>query len=963
MKRDVKVYLLRKRARPRSHQLQLAAGLVGGTVGLFFLAVALAVSAALGSVVAVYAYFARDLPDPSAIETAQEHFQTVKIYDRTGKHLLYEVADPRGDRTYVTLDQISPYLWQATVAIEDKNFFENPGVDLEGIARAFVANLQGEGIQGASTLTMQLVKRTLIDPEERYKRSYARKIKEAILALEISRRYPGREGKNRILEWYLNDCSYGNLATGIEAAAQVYFGKHARDLTLAEAAMLAHIPQYPAMNPIDNYDLAKKRQELVLDAMVRQGYITPEQAYAAKQEELQIHPPTERFEIKAPHFSIFVRNLLEQEYGEAMYRKGLRVYTTLDLDVQQMAQEIAAQKIAEYGPEHDASNAAVVVMRPQTGEILAMVGSVDYYNEEIDGQVNMALAPRQPGSSFKPFTYLTAFEQGYTAATMLMDIPTTFPDPPNEPYSPMNIDLKYHGAVRLRSALACSYNIPAVKLLDMVGVQNVVQTAKRLGITTLNNDYYGLSLTLGGGEVRLLDMVFAYSTFANGGIMAGQPVPEWRMRPGLRQLEPAAILLIEDSEGNILKRYDQPSTVRVAQPQQVYILTSILSDPEARRPAFGASGLNLVLKDRPVAVKTGSTNEFWDAWTIGFTPQYTVGVWVGNTDHHKMRHMPGSVGAGPIWHDIMERLHEGLPVVTFQRPPGIVEETICALSGQLATENCPHTRREIFVEGTQPTTYCSMHQVFRINRETGRLATVYTPPELVEERVYEVYPPEAADWVRENNIPQPPTEYDPLPEQAAGSAEAAILSPKPYQYVRGVIEIIGNAHTANFQFYRLKFGEGLNPSAWMTIGSDHGNQVDHGLLEYWDTTGLSGLYTIQLSVVDNNQVERLANVQVTVDNEPPQVALTHPWPGSKHSRSDPEGPWITLQVDALDNIRMERVEFFVDGEQIAVSTVIPYAYKIMLKDIAIGQHEMYAIGYDAAGNSAETEHVQVIVTE
>lgn len=966
MNRDLKVFLLRKRRRPNGSRWGIfagaAAGMAASTIGSIVLVFALLSAAAIGSAVAVYAYFAKDLPDAGEIEKVQEEFKTVKIYDRTGQHLLYEVADPSGDRTYVPIDQIPLLLRQATIAMEDRYFYSHPGIDIGGIARAFLLNLRGEQVQGGSTLTVQLVKNVLIPPEERYQISYARKIKEAILAIEISRRYPGREGKDRILEWYLNTAFFGNHAYGVEAAAQVYFGKHVQELDLAEIAMIEQIVQYPAMNPINNYDLAKRRQEIVLDVMALQGYITPEEAYAAKQEELVIRSATERYELQAPHFAIYVRDLLEEQYGDSMYRMGLSVYTTLDWDIQTMAQEAAAARIAEVGPDHDATNAAVVVMRPSTGEILAMVGSVDYYNEEIDGEVNMALAPRQPGSSFKPYTYLAAFEQGYTAATMVMDIPTTFANPPNEPYAPVNIDGNYHGAIRLRRALACSYNIPAVKLVDMIGVRSAVSMARRLGITTLNEDYYGLSVTLGAAEVRLLDAAFAYSTFANGGVMAGEPIPSWTTNRSTAPLQPVAILLIRDSQGNILKQYDHPETVQVVDPRPVYILTSILSDASARAPAFGASGANLVLDDRPVAAKTGSTNENTDAWVMGYTPQYTVGVWIGNADRHKMRNLLGSTGAGPIFHDIMEQLHEGLPVAQFTRPDGIVEARICNLSGLLATDDCPDAVTEVFVAGTEPTTYCTMHQVFRINRETGKLATVYTPPELVDERVYEIYPAEAADWVREQGIEQPPTEYDPLPEDASGSSEAAIFSPTAYQYVKGIVDIVGNAHCDNFAVYRLKYGQGLNPSAWMTIGGDNGNQVDHGLLAQWDTTGLSGLYTIQLSVVDNNQVERTANLQVTVDNEAPTAILNHPVEGGSHSRSDPEAPWITIQVDAVDNVRMDRVEFFVDGAAVGFSTVSPYSHKVLLTDIAGGGHEIWAVGYDAAGNATETAHVHVTVT-
>ncbi len=967
MNRDLKAHLIRKRRRPRGGSRAglfagMAAGIATGSIAIFFTAIALSIALVIGSAVAVYAYYARDLPDPGAIEQVQEQFKTVRIYDRTGQHLLYEVADPRGDRTYMTLDQIPLFIRQATVAMEDKNFYTNPGIDILGIGRAFLSNLRGESVQGGSTLTVQLVKQVLIDPEERFELSYARKIKEAILALEISRRYPGREGKDRILEWYLNSNYYGNHAYGIEAAARVYFGKPVQELTLAESAMLLPIPQYPAMNPIDNPAIAKTRQELVLDTMVRQGYLDAEEAYAAKQDELIIRQSTERYEMQAPHFAIYVRDLLEREYGEAMYRRGLRVYTTLDMEIQKLVETATATRIAEYGVANDASNSAAVVIRPQTGEILAMVGSVNYYDEEIDGQVNMATAPRQPGSSFKPYVYLTAFEQGYTPGTVLMDIPTTFPDPPNEPYSPMNIDLNYHGALTLRSALACSYNIPAVKLMDMVGITNVVQMARRLGITTLTDDYYGLSTALGSREVKLLDHVYAYSVLANNGVMAGQPVNAWEQRPGFRQLDPVAILLVEDSQGNILKQYTQPDVRQVVDHRYVYLLQSVMSDPAARAPAFGASGANLILPDRQVATKTGSTNENTDAWTMGFTPQYAVGVWIGNANRTKMNRLLGSTGAGPIYHDIMVGLHEGLPVLNFEPPAGLVSERVCTLSGQLATDHCTHTINELFVEGTQPTTYCTSHQVYRINKETGRLATVYTPAELVEERVYEIYPPEAADWVRTAGIPQPPTEYDPLPGDGSAAQEAAIVSPAPYQYVKGVVELVGNARVPDQAVFRLRYGEGLNPSAWMSIGSEHGHQVDNGVLEYWDTSGLSGLYTLQLSVVDHGGGERLANVQVTVDNQPPQITLNHPYPGSSHSRDDVEGAWFTIQVDAVDNLRMDRVEYFLGGESIGITTVTPYAYKVMLRDVAIGTHEVWAVAYDAAGNSAESAHVEVNVT-
>jgi 1A family penicillin-binding protein len=907
--------------RQKKNNSGLLLRLLIGAVTIVLFAVTLLGLLGIGTVAGVYAYYAKDLPDPGRIETEQEEFETTKIYDRTGQVLLYEIFDPRlGDRTLVPIDQIPLYLRQATVAIEDKSFYENPGFDIRGFARAFYYyTLRGGRVQGGSTITMQLIKNVLIPVEERYKVLYSRKIKEFILALEVSRRY----SKDQILEWYLNSNFYGNLAYGVDAAAKVYFDKPVQELDLAECAMLAAVPQYPGLNPIDAPEEARQRQHLVLDAMMRQGYITAEEAVAAKYQKLDIKAREERYDIIAPHFSIYVRKRLEEMFGpELVYRGGLRVYTTLDLEMQNQAQEIARKWIAELqAQKQNVSNAAVVVINPRTGEILVMMGSLDYWDEKIDGQVNVALANRQPGSAFKPFTYVTAFSQGYTAATMIMDVRTAFPDPPYPPYVPENYDRKYHGPKRIRQTLACSYNMPAVKVLDMVGVKNVLNTAHRMGITTLNEEYYGLSLTLGGGEVKLLDMTYAFSVFANGGTMAGLPVQEQRL--GYRELDPVAILRVEDRDGNVIWQYTAPETREVLSPQLAYLINDIMSDNNARAPMFGyESPLKL---SRPAAVKTGTTNDFRDAWTVGYTPQIVTGVWAGNSNNEPMERVAGSRGAAPIWHDFMEKVLEGMPVENFVRPPGLEEVEVCSVSGMLPTEHCPHKVKEIFIEGTAPTTYCNVHQVFRVNRETGKLATVYTPPELVDEVVYEIYPPEAADWVREQGIPQPPTQYDTAYGPSPASGDVAITSPTPYAYLRGTIPIIGNAKAHNFQLYRLEYGQGLNPSAWIQIGGDHYNQVANGPLEYWDVSGLDGLYTLHLSVVDGGGNYRWATTQVTVDNTPPAVKLIYPYNGHTYVMENDE--YVNIQADAVDNFSMDRVEFYLDDHLLSFSTVPPYNTK------------------------------------
>lgn len=905
--------------------------------------VALVILAGIGTAVGVYAYYTKDLPDPNEIVTRQEKFETTKIYDRTGQVLLMEVIDPRrGDRTLLPLEQIPLHLQRATIALEDKTFYENAGIDPTGIARAFLLNLQGKGVQGGSSITVQLVKNIIIPEEERYQISYARKIKEAILALQISRLY----SKDQILEWYLNTNFYGNWAYGAEAASQVYFAKHAQELTLAECAMLAPIVQYPAMNPIDNPDEAKDRQKIALTRMVEEGYITQTEADAAFAENLVFHTSLlKRYDIVAPHFAMYVRKQLEDKFpADVLYRGGLRVYTTVDLDVQRIAEEEARAQVAKLKEEkRGVSNAAVVVMRPRTGEILAMVGSIDYWSEEIDGNVNVAVAPRQPGSSFKPFSYVTAFHQGHTAAEMVMDVHTCFDDYPNPPYCPEDYDRKYHGPQRFRTALARSYNIPAVKVLDMVGVGNVIRTAHSMGINTLNLDldYYGLSLTLGGGEVWLLDMTYAFGVFANGGVMMGQPAKN--QRAGYRELDPVSILRIEDANGQVLEQYTQPEVRSVTladgrelSQQEAYLLTHVLMDNNARAAAFGAnSPLRL---SRAAAAKTGTTTDWKDAWIMGYTPDIVTGVWVGNNDNTPMDHVAGAMGGGPIWHNTMERIYsEGLvqrllgaePAVSFAQPPGLKTVQVCAVSGLLPNEHCPNTIRELFIDGTEPTEYCTVHRVERVNRETGRLATACTPPELVEERVYEVYPPEAADWVREQGIPQPPTKLDEIYGCGAAGGEVAIANPALGGYVGGIAPIRGNARSGDFAFYRLEFGPGLNPSAWSQIGGDHYNQVDNNVLEFWDVRGLKdGIYTLQLTVVENSQNFKRATIYVTVDNEPPTAAVGYPWPNRVYVLESDE--WANLTADVSDNVRIDKVEFYVDDKLIDYSVVEPYSLKWVL---------------------------------
>lgn len=965
-----------------------------------FVVMANVVLAGMGAGIAAGAYtmITEGLPTPEDVANASvQTFETTKIYDRTGQQLLYEVIDANaGDRNWVSLAEMPNYVTCGTVAMEDRTFWENPGISIRGLGRAFYSNLRGQSIQGGSSITQQVVKNSVIPLEERFEISYARKVKEVLIALELTRLYE----KDLILEWYINTNFYGHLAYGIDAAARVYFDKSAAQLTLSEAATLIAIPQYPLLNPFSAPEDALRRKGTVLEVMLEEGCITSAQAEVARAEPWQLARSDQRFDIQAPHFSMYVRRQLEEMFGpEVVAGGGLRVYTTLDLDLNlqaectlqthlrilnggdpatmiseaQAAGCVAAQHIPSVparriGVDHNIHNSAVVVIRPTTGEILAMVGSADYWDTSIDGKFNVAAdGLRQPGSSFKPFTYVTLLAQGYNAAHMFLDVRQAFSQGDGAPpYVPENFNRGYSGPVSLRSALARSLNIPAVEAMSIAGIDTVLRTAHSMGISTLDQSlhHYGLSLTLGGGEVKLIDMVYAFGVFANTGVMYGAPVAESNLRPGFRELNPVAILRVEDRNGQVLYQYDQPQMRQILEPRLAYLINDILSDRQARIAAFGSPNAMELTNNRPAAAKTGTTNNYTDNWAVGYTPQYVAGVWQGNTQaDNYMINTTGSYGAAYIWHAVMEYAHRNEPIVPFTRPEGLNNVVVCSGSGLLPNGNCP-TRSELMIPGTEPTERDNLHQVFLVNRETGRLATIYTPPDLVEHKVYMVLPPEAQDWIQ--SLPEeqraqlaPPTEYDTIYGPNQAQAEVAIISPIAYSYVGGLVPIIGNAR-GEFAFYRLVFGRGLNPTEWMQIGPDYGHQVDNGLLENLDTTGIpDGLYTLQLQVVNHDQYVRQATIQLTVDNQPPKVDLTYPPANSEYEYGFDE--WVNVNAEVRDNYAVARVEFYKNNQETPfnVRTVAPFNVNWKLE--APGQYSFHVVVYDAAGNRTETEPVTIRV--
>lgn len=718
----------------------------------------------------LYLWIFADLPSIDRLQ-AGLMIPSTRILDRNGR-LLYEIINKDGGRhTAVSLSQIPQALINATIATEDRNFYSTPGVDLEGMIRALWINIQGGEVRvGGSTITQQVARNLLLDPDQRASRTLQRKLKEMVLALRLSQHYT----KDEILALYLNQSYYGSLAYGVQAAARVYFNKDVQALDLAECAMLAGMTQLPASsNPLTNPEAAKARQRVVLDLMVEEGYLTAEQADTAFEEPLQYG--SGRFELRAPHFVLMVWEQLRQDYPTLLYQGGLEVITTLDLDWQNAAEEIARRQISKLndpppgGIAHNASNAALVALDPHTGQVWALLGSVDYFDPRISGAINLALAPRQPGSALKPFTYALAFDpaqpEPWTPATMIMDVSTPFITQRLQSYTPSNYGLVEHGPVSIREALASSYNIPAVIALDHVGLKALLKLLHQLGITTLQDiTRLDLSVTLGGGEIRLLELTTAYAAFANEG----------------RTVKPALILEVKDKQGAVIYQWQssQPEPP-VMDPRVTSLITDILSDNNARLPAFGDhSALQVGF---PAAAKTGTTTDFRDNWTVGYTPNLVVGVWVGNADNTPMIRVTGITGAGPIWNEFMRVVLKGQPKPDFVPAPGITEVEVCAPSGLLPTAYCPSRTIEHFIMGTEPTRPDTMFQAFTFDSLTGELADDTTPLERRVERVYQVLPQEAQDWAQKHGIEQPSAGIFPVNPQDGDQRESLrLLLPDPY---------------------------------------------------------------------------------------------------------------------------------------------------------------------------------------
>ncbi len=877
-------------------------------LGLFILISLVLVGGTLVGGTVLYADWTKELDDRVlALDDVPEReiFETSRILDRKG-NLLWEIFG-EGKRTRVPIEQMPDHITQAVVAVEDDTFYENAGVDIPSLLGAIYGVVRDPSGRpaGGSTITQQLVRHLVFAYEERTAVSLDRKIKEIILAWIMDRNY----SKDEILEMYLNEVNFGNLAYGIEAAANVYFGKPATELTLPEASLLAALPQSPyGLDPYNNLEGAKARQWLVLNLMVGEGYITRFEAEVAYQEPLQFE--WRDVSLLAPHFSVYVRRQIEEMFGPEMVAEGgLQVTTTLDLEYQRLAEQLAKDHVAKLEPEHDMNNASLVALKPATGEIIAMLGSVDYDNDAINGRVNIALSPQQPASTIKPLTYAAALspnEDGstdWTAADILWDVEVDYGlDPQGPTYSPVNYDEKFRGPVRLRSALANSYNVPAILLLQDIGVANLMSFAQKLGITTWEQraSDYGLSLALGSAEVTPLELTTAYAAFANGG----------------RRVPPVSILRVTDRAGAVLYEHQPEVSERVLDERIAFLISDILDDDPARIPTMG--GDNPLVLPFPAAAKMGTTTDNRDVWTVGYTPGLVVSVWAGNTDNSVMKNISGRSGAAPLWSSFMQHVYDSeemqrtlafdgkLPPAEFERPEGITRRLLCALSSvtpgasdcrvnqsewfldapQLAVEETiagtvrweevdpavvrvpalrlTDTSQNVGTQSAATSQYCRYDEGADISQlTTDTVSQIFiTPPRNIESLV------EAHIWAQNHGLvvlpARPCTGGDLIaggstPNTQEQATVWRIASPRSGQLVNGAVTVSG---TANFQTgtqgsYQVELGipsEEGDDVRWVPVGGRRSSPIVNGQLAVLDASTLvPGDYYLRLSVTQNGR--------------------------------------------------------------------------------------------------------------
>jgi len=952
--------LVNRRSRRQNRQQQSFShrlGQLGLSCGAI---VGLLLAVALFAAGAAYASLTYDLPSISQLPILLDRdkgllLQPTLFYDRSGQHLLYQLENPGIPRHFLALnpdapEHFSPLFVQITIASMQPSFWSSPGFDWTDLSS-----------NQPSTLAERLVDELLLNTEAPGLRHALRM---HLLAAQLVASY----GRSQVLEWYLNSTYYGHLAYGADSAARLYFGKPASQLNLAESVLLAVTSQAPALNPLDAPAAAREREQAALAQLLAHGSIDQTEYQQARADTIHFSQAPQTGSSPATAFIHLLSNQLSEQFGQARLEQGgLRVITTLDYDLQNQLVCAANTQILRLignssgGSKNGGQSCETarllptlpptstplpadlqisgLVLDPQNGQVLAFLGDDDKNGE------SPVLNGHQPGSLLTPFIALAGFARGMGPASLVWDIPASGT---SELSTPANPDGKYHGPQRLRMALANDYLSPFSQILNEVGPFNVWHLAEPLGLTglTSNNNLQDLLYT--GGSVNILQIAQAYSTFANLGTQTGQTVDT------TGDLHSSLFLKLDDMSGRTLLDEEQPQTRSILSPQLAYLVHNILSDESARWPSLGFP--NPLEIGRPAGAKTGQVETGQEVWAVGYTPQRLSAIWLGfpTTNGDSSIQLDPKTAAG-VWHAVMQYANQNLPAGDWTTPAGIDTVTVCDPSGLLPTTDCPTTVSEVFLDGNDPTTPDSLYKVFQVNRETDRLATVFTPPELVEDHTFMVIPPEAQDWAKSAGIAMAPTDYDaiqpPLP-----SPYVQISSPASFGYVHGKIEITGTASGSGFSSYRLQAGQGLNPSDWLQIGSSSSNPVENGLLAVWDTQGLEGLYAVRLLVVQKDQTIQSATIQVTVDNTPPTAQINYPEPNQQFQTST--DAQITFQADANDAVGVAKLEWYLDGEKIGQNEQAPY--NLTWQSVA-GHHSLLVKAYDLAGNMTESSSVTFTV--
>ncbi len=940
---------IRRRARYRSHrypggQIALGCGLA------FSLMIALS-GIALGS---IYSNLTRDLPALEILPNLLNPTDGVLLhptilYDRSGLHEILRLENPSAaTRQYLSLDETQPNflpsnLISATLAIMDPTFWKNPGISFEGINQ-----------NSSPTIAQRLVSDLLLSDEQP---GIRRALRERILAAQVIQKY----GHEQVLTWYLNSAYFGHLAYGADAASLSYFGKPASKLNLAEAAILAAVLKTPDLNPIDAPQIAIERGQNVLHTMLSQDMITGEQAAQASQMEVNLQRSETDLEESVSSFSRIVFDQLKGEIDRArLERGGLKVITTLDyhlqtqincvvavqLDrIQHPVEQIdlptnedcqAARLLPTLPPRSDELpqnlDANIVVLDHKTGQILALTGD---HNTSAGGT---GLTGHTPGSLLTPFIYLSGFTQGMGPASLMWDIPSDISNLKND-------DELFHGPVRLRIALANDYLIPAEHVLAQLGSDKVWRTARQMGIATgeFPSEENARSI-ISDGNISLLELSRAYGTLANQGSLVGVSwSPSNLSNNGQTNIN--TVLEVVDYQGNTWLKPGEPDVKPVISPQLAYLINHILSDETARWPSLGHP--NPLEIGKPVAAKTGRTASGSDAWTVGYTPGVTVGVWIGHQDNQSAGIVTPREAAA-IWHAVMKYALQDQPGISWLEPTGVNHVSVCDPSGLLPTADCATIVDEIFLAGYEPTQNDTLYRSVKINRETGQLATVFTPVEFVDERVYLIVPPEASEWARQAGLTTPPDTFDILLQKSNPSPQVQITSPEIFANLSGQVPVIGYAGGTSFDHYRLQAGRGLNPSHWIPLTENIESPVNNGELGLWDTSGLNGIYALQLQVVTEDNHIQTATIQVTIDNQKPELQVKYPTNGQEISVQE---KLITLQAEVSDNIAIDRVDYFMDRQLIGTIKQAPFT---LPWDGNPGTHQLRILVTDLAGNSSES---------